>query len=327
MVFEGLTSPNKFIDLIRECLTSNDLKTGLPYWKELKSNVGTTYDDDGYVFQSKGSSGEENIIIGFMPPTIGYDKLSLNRWDYGNAFFVCDSYTPSNVNGVNGTFIGRRYFPIPLARNNAELSNSYSRNDNILKYFINVNSDRIIIMYWLEVNDTINYVYNNLIYIGCPEEYLADSTAKYLVQSNLIPVIIGSATGYGNGYYFGGDLPFSPIASHATQGTFTSSFLTPIATEIVKLSQANSFSWGDNLTIAELFVGLYNYGATFARLGVLISIDDGSYKNNDKIVIGNREYRIMRSSMNYGNAGGSIFPSSFGKNSTTTNYYLFVPTF
>jgi hypothetical protein len=139
MWFEGDTTADKMPELLKSILEQATDETGQPMWRFVSSNIGTSPTDDGYVFYSKGSSGKDNLYIGFKN---AYES-GATSWHLGHRYFVTDSYQPSSTASQNGTFgdtltDGFRY-------HENSTTTGVTKENHYLRYGINVNKDRVII--------------------------------------------------------------------------------------------------------------------------------------------------------------------------------------
>ena len=81
MYFEGKCTAAKLIPSIVQHITEATDEAGNRLWEMVSSNIGVrdnTHTDDGWVFKSSGSTGQDDIIIGFSNGQHYY--ASSNEW-------------------------------------------------------------------------------------------------------------------------------------------------------------------------------------------------------------------------------------------------------
>ncbi|MGM7682849.1 hypothetical protein ACSVDA_11915 [Cytobacillus sp. Hm23] len=177
MWFEGevrvVDFPAKFAEILQTIPEGEDE----PLWEMISSNVGETVDDDGYVFYSKGTSGEDNIYIGVQT-----DFPDVN-WYFGHRFFITESYIPSdepNTNGEWGRYITERH----RYHNDSTYARVTEETAKIF-YQISVTKDRVIIVTnnILPITD-VNRI-NPVTYLGLIKRYSnePDSSAGCIATS------------------------------------------------------------------------------------------------------------------------------------------------
>lgn len=165
MWFEGITTPSEFKNVLINALQTVPPGESTPMWTMVSSNVGTTESDDGYVFYSSGSTGTEELYIGFKVP-MKADALS---FDGGHLFFIAENYQPGNM-GANGTFTNviSEYFRIwpPTGKygdNPASLP---------LQYYFSITRDRVILVVKPVYHDEYAHF---ILYLGLIKRYFPES--------------------------------------------------------------------------------------------------------------------------------------------------------
>lgn len=177
MWFEGVTTPEEFPELLKDLMTTIPPGKASPMWQMVSSNIGDTVDDDGYVFYSKGESGEDELYIGIK------NAYSTTSWCYGHRLFIAESYVPSDTVGTNGAFTNVQYEALRY-----HYDNTWGNVDQYrlpLRYGISVNRDRVIITLRADRTHHNTHRVRSLMYLGLPNRYSdeADSTAS-LIATN-----------------------------------------------------------------------------------------------------------------------------------------------
>jgi len=182
MFFKGNCFASDFPKIVRDCILTNDPNTGAPFWQMVSSNVGTSTSDDGYVFQSTGTNGSRNIIIGIKSEVNGF-YVAPTSLSGGFTVFVSNNYTPGTP-GTNGKF-GNEYF---VDGTSFIYNNNFNRfifNTLQLSYYVSVKKDRVIIAYTNNIVDTNNNR-TNVIYMGAPtwvKDFSADGNILGMTSS------------------------------------------------------------------------------------------------------------------------------------------------
>ncbi|OKP89555.1 hypothetical protein A3844_06120 [Paenibacillus helianthi] len=145
MWFEGESSPRNIIATLASLITAVDesLSPPAPLWENISSNVGSTLNDDGYVFRSRGSSGKDTILVTLKNAWIGNGAIE-NSFSAGPTFGVVESYLPNETNGQNGSFSSYKLSELLRLAVNTSWYNINADNYRF-KYTLSVTKDRIII--------------------------------------------------------------------------------------------------------------------------------------------------------------------------------------
>ena len=162
MYIEGTCVAENLVPSIVQHLKDATDNMGNKLWEMVSSNVGeriAASPNDGWVFKSKGSSGKDNLILGFSN---GPKYSQSYNWVLGNAMFVASDYKPG-VPGSNGKFTNQLSQAMPIF---AQDWNGYSEKNLPMRYFLSVTADRVICAYFSDVLHT--HSRSNLFYLGKP---------------------------------------------------------------------------------------------------------------------------------------------------------------
>lgn len=286
MFIEGKCTAKALIPIIISALTTVNPDDGQPYWKNVSSNIGSSKSDDGYVFHSKGSSGTNDIYIGFKPPSVYWrnsDKL-----DYGYIYFTGNKYVPNPVQGLNGTFEEYHDECMPIIKTESQPVLGFTDDTIPMRYLINVNKDRVIIGYWCELKSPLSY--QNVIYIGQPP-IVADPTRPFTVNITHLT----ASTRYG--HYYGAqsgrgratNQRYSP--SYGNDGNANGAPLINVNNMFNK--DRLSRGWGNTFFPSHINLWGWYYRSFIGTLDLYIAKQDGSYRNGDSIIINQVEYGII----------------------------------
>ncbi|MGA4519178.1 hypothetical protein ACPA0F_18130 [Solibacillus silvestris] len=160
MYVEGKCLAKNLVPSIVKHITDATDATGNKLWEMISSKVGvrtSSVYDDGWVFKSKGTSGNDNLIIGFPN-----GQRNNSSWLFGNGVFVAIDYQ-KGADGENGKFTGKQEQSMPLFGLDW---NGYSPDNLPMRYYLSITKDRVIIAYFSDVLHS--YSRSNLVYLGKP---------------------------------------------------------------------------------------------------------------------------------------------------------------
>lgn len=161
MFVSGRCLLHEFPQVLKEIVTSpsdpND-PASPPMWSMISSNIGTTLNDDGYVFFSQGSDGNQEIYVGIKNAL----HATSSSWYWGYRVFVAEKYTPASTQGQNGTFSNVLYDGMAVA---SGAISGYNETNFPIDYWVHVTKDRIV--FAVTGVPRMNNI-RNVIYLGRP---------------------------------------------------------------------------------------------------------------------------------------------------------------
>lgn len=178
MWVEGRCKAKDFPSVIKENLTTIPVGQSSPLWEQISSNIGTTANDDGYVFHSKGTSGVDNLYIIIK-------NAELTDSSIGHNILVTDKYIPNTTDGQNGT-IGDTLSEQIRYDQTDNFNGANMKDQFMIWYGISITKDRVIIV----IRNPLSIGYTNgfveVIYAGLINRYSkeVDSSAISLVTTH-----------------------------------------------------------------------------------------------------------------------------------------------
>ena len=268
MYFEGKCTAEKLVPSIVQHITAATDESGNRLWEMDSSKVGTrdkNNSDNGWVFKSKGTSGEDNLVIGFANGLALTDQSF--QWLFGGLMFVASDYQPG-IPGTNGTFKGYMQESLPVF---AEEWNSYTFDNLPMRYYLSVTKDRVICAYYTDVIHS--HSRSNLIYLGKPA-WSADPNDRGSVLASGLGYLYSSAS------YVRMTNPFSVITDEISSFTVRADLS----------DQARG--WGGKLYPSRMVLvhSASGRGGRRGILDLLVVRQDGQFRKVDTVKIEGTEF-------------------------------------
>ena len=251
---------------IDEATDENDNKM----WQMISSNTGensTSTNVDGWVFKSAGSSGEDNILIGFK--NVLFHAGNPNNWPGGHTVFTAAQYTPGNP-GTNGSFENLFREPLPIMYSSI---GQFNDTTTPIKYHISINKDRVIFGYYVNLTSH-SYNRSNLVLIGKPG-WTADPADRGTAIMSALSTSAASR------------LNMTRPNRHSTADAESLTVYADVLT--------TPRGWGGKVFPSHLSIAQSTNGKGGHRavLDVLVMRQDGSFRKVDTVKIGDTEYLTM----------------------------------